>query len=261
MAFQGFLKQSTAVDILLGPFLDETDGKTAEAGLTISQADVKLSKNGQALAQKADVTACAADGSDGYYNCELDATDTNTVGQLTVVVHESGALPVRLDYHIVEEAVYDAMYGASAAGPLQGNTAQTGDTYALANGASGFANIKSETALIVADTNELQTDDIPGTLSAIVGYLDTEIAAILVDTGTTIPGLIATAQADLDILTGADGVNLLSATQASIDAIEVDTNELQTDWADGGRLDVILDAVSGGGSVTITTEGESLSSD
>lgn len=50
------------------------------------------------------------------------------------------------------------------------------------------------------------------------------IDAIETDTGTTIPGLIATAQADLDIITGATGVNLLAATQASIDAIEVDTS-------------------------------------
>ena len=45
---------------------------------------------------------------------------------------------------------------------------------------------------------------------------------------------LATAQADLDIITGASGVNLLAATQASIDAIEVDTNDLQTNqgaWA------------------------------
>jgi hypothetical protein len=63
--------------------------------------------------------------------------------------------------------------------------------------------------------------------------LPTDIDAILVDTGTTIPSTITTAQADLDILTGADGVNLLSATQASIDAIEADTNELQADGIPG----------------------------
>jgi len=43
---------------------------------------------------------------------------------------------------------------------------------------------------------------------------------------TTISGKVDTAQADLDIITGADGVNLLSATQTSIDAIETDTNSL-----------------------------------
>jgi hypothetical protein len=50
------------------------------------------------------------------------------------------------------------------------------------------------------------------------------VKGILTDTGTTIPGTIATAQSDLDIITGATGVNLLTATQASIDAIEVDTS-------------------------------------
>ncbi|MDC0600105.1 hypothetical protein OAO65_02225 [Flavobacteriales bacterium] len=54
---------------------------------------------------------------------------------------------------------------------------------------------------------------------------------------------LATAQADLDTITGADGVNLLSATQASIDAIEADTAELQGDWVNGGRLDLIVDAI------------------
>jgi hypothetical protein len=105
MAFGGFLKQSTAVDVLLGPFVDEDDGKTAENALVISQGDVLLSKNGQALTQKSDATACAFDSS-GYYNCELDATDTNTLGILTVIVHESGALPVRLDFEVLSSANY-----------------------------------------------------------------------------------------------------------------------------------------------------------
>ena len=71
---------------------------------------------------------------------------------------------------------------------------------------------------ILADTNELQGDWVDG------GRLDLILDIIAADTTTDIPALIATAQADLDIITGADGVNLLSATQASIDAIEVDTS-------------------------------------
>ena len=46
-----WIKQSTASTVKLGPFLDDTDGKTAETGLTISQADIRLSKNGGAFAQ------------------------------------------------------------------------------------------------------------------------------------------------------------------------------------------------------------------
>jgi dihydroxyacetone kinase DhaKLM complex PTS-EIIA-like component DhaM len=34
----------------------------------------------------------------------------------------------------------------------------------------------------------------------------------------------------------------VAAIKTVVDAVLVDTNELQTDWADGGRLDVILDA-------------------
>ena len=40
------LKQSTAVTIVIGPFVDDTDGKTAETGLTLSQSDVLLWKEG-----------------------------------------------------------------------------------------------------------------------------------------------------------------------------------------------------------------------
>jgi hypothetical protein len=100
---------------------------------------------------------------------------------------------------------------------LDGHTAQTGDAYARLGAPAGasvsadIAAIKSETATIVADTNELQTDltdggrldllidsiledtgtTLPGTLSTLAGYLDTEIAAILEDTGTTIPAQIS----------------------------------------------------------------------
>lgn len=50
-------------------------------------------------------------------------------------------------------------------------------------------------------------------------------------------------------------------TLAGQTAIESDTNELQTDWADGGRLDVLLDAVSGVPAITLSTEGSNLSSE
>ena len=48
-------------------------------------------------------------------------------------------------------------------------------------------------------------------------------AAMAADDASAIAAAVATAQADLDILTGATGANLLTATQASIDAIETDT--------------------------------------
>ena len=56
---------------------------------------------------------------------------------------------------------------------------------------------------------------------------------------------LSTAQLDLDTITGASGVILLTATQASIDAIEADTNELQVDDIPGKlvTLDAVVDTV------------------
>lgn len=138
MGFCGILRQSTAVDVLIGPFVDSTDGDTEETGLTIAQADVRLSKNGQTAAQKNDNTTCAHD-ADGFYNCELDATDTNTVGQLTLYVHVAGALAVRHDFQIVEEAVYDISFEASATGavPVASIASNAITASALATDAAG----------------------------------------------------------------------------------------------------------------------------
>ena len=108
-----FLKQSTAYTFRHGPFVDEDDGKTAETGLTLSQADIRLSKGGGDFAQKNESSASSHD-EIGFYIVVLDTTDTNTVGELLVAVHESGALPVFKTFQVVEEAIYDAIYGGSA---------------------------------------------------------------------------------------------------------------------------------------------------
>lgn len=105
------LRQGTAVDVLIGPFLNNTDGFTSESG---ESPAVKLSKNGQTLNAKNDATVPTHD-ADGYYNCELDATDLNTVGTLVLTVAASAnALPVRHEFQVIEEAAYDFLYAGSA---------------------------------------------------------------------------------------------------------------------------------------------------
>lgn len=103
------LRQSTATTLLLGPFLDSTDGVTSETALTISQSDVLLWKEGgTTLAQKNEATSCTHR-SNGLYTCPVNTTDTNTLGTLVVSVSESGALPIRQDYLVVPANVYDSM--------------------------------------------------------------------------------------------------------------------------------------------------------
>lgn len=108
-----WLKQSTSITIKFGPFLDDTDGKTEETGLTISQADIRLSKNGGNIAQSNNAAGAPHDEL-GYYDVPLDTTDTNTLGTLKVMVHESGALPVWQEFMVVPTNVWDSMFGADA---------------------------------------------------------------------------------------------------------------------------------------------------
>jgi len=169
------LKQSTAVDVLIGPFVDITDGATAETGESPS---VKLSKNGQALGAKNDATTPVHD-ADGYHNCELDATDTNTVGTLVLTVAASAtALPVRHEFQVVEEDTYEYLYASGAAPDTQiaAITAAVITNAAGADVAADIIAVKAETALIVADTNELQGDWTNG------GRLDLLLDAIKVPT-------------------------------------------------------------------------------
>lgn len=102
------LKQSTAVDIGIGPFVDDTDGKTAETALSLTQADFRLKKNGGAWAQKNQASSATHE-ENGWYEASLDTTDTNTLGILIVNVSKTGALPVWQRYMVVPANVYESL--------------------------------------------------------------------------------------------------------------------------------------------------------
>lgn len=117
------LRANTAVDVLIGPFVDLTNGSTSEAGETPA---IVLSKNGQALTAKNDITVPVYD-SVGYYNCELDTTDTNTEGSLVLVAPVTAtALPVRHEYNVMAEAAWDSLYVAKDDGFIDVNIKTVG---------------------------------------------------------------------------------------------------------------------------------------
>jgi hypothetical protein len=153
-----YLKQSTAATIVLGPFVDDSDGKTAETLLTISQADIRLSKNGAAFAQTNNSVG-ATHMENGYYSVPLDTTDTNTLGRLKVAVSESGALPVWADFLILAANVYDSLI--SATDKLDVNTVEWAGTstdstdVALVTAPSNFASL----AITAAGKVTLITND------------------------------------------------------------------------------------------------------
>lgn len=104
------LEESTAVTILIGPLVSTSDA-SPQTGLTVSQADVRLSKNGGNMAQKNESSACTHDEL-GMYACALDTTDTNTIGALTISVNDGGnALVWSKTYDVVSAEYMDVVNG------------------------------------------------------------------------------------------------------------------------------------------------------
>lgn len=134
-----YLRQSTASqEVPLGYFVDSTDGDTAMTGLTIANTDIKIHKTGATtLANKNSGGATHISG--GVYYAVLDATDTDTIGPLTIFIHVSGALAVRVACVVLDEAVYDAMFGTVALATATNITAGTITTATNVTTVNGLA--------------------------------------------------------------------------------------------------------------------------
>ena len=171
------LRQSTQVIVRIGPFCDVTDGFTPETGITLGAADEAeaLRAAGAATLDISAATWAAVTGADGWYNLTLDTTATNTVGTLDIVVNDdSVCLPVFARFQVIEEAVFDAMYAASAAGPLQSATA--GRT--LFVDAAGLADANTVKVGPTGSGTAQTAGDLKASLNTIDDFIDTEIADI-----------------------------------------------------------------------------------
>jgi len=167
------LRQSTAIDIRMGPFVDATDAVTPETGITLGAADQAevLKANGAATAAMAGAFA-AVTGSDGWYDYTASTTDTNTVGEIVFVVQDASVcLPVHVRAQVIEEAAYDAMYAAAAAGPLQ--STEAGRTLDVsAGGAAGvdWANVEGQATAVDLSETDIQLADTVTTLTTRTGF-------------------------------------------------------------------------------------------
>lgn len=184
-----YLKQSTAATIKLGPFVDSGDGVTAETGLTIQKADVRLSKNGgnmaAAAADQGESDAGAAHDELGYYDISLGTGDTDTLGRLKVMVSESGALPVWAEYEVVPANVFDSIVAGTdlldANASQLGGTAQTGrdiGASVLLSPGTGTGQISLSSGAVTAGTVNDKTG---------YGLADDAITAAKFDESTAFP--------------------------------------------------------------------------
>lgn len=243
-----FLRQSTAVDVAVGPFLDETDGITTETGLTITQPDIRLKKNGGAWAQKSAAQTLSHE-ENGWYECNLSTTDTDTLGVLMLVIDETGALPVWHTFQVVTANVYDTLFStdnldvnvaAMAAGVVTAAAIATDaiDADAIAANAIGSSEIANDaiTAAKIA-TGAIDADAIADNAIDAGAIASGAITSAKFAAGAITATVIATDAIDADAL-AADAIAEINATVdtaladydgpthaeliAEIDAVQVD---------------------------------------
>lgn len=238
---QGFLRQSTASQTrVVGPFLDDTDFKTPETALTIANTDVKLKKNGTAANKN---SGGGTHTNSGDYSLTFDATDTATVGELKGTVVVAGALPVFFCFLVLEEAVYDALFAASAAGYQVPIWSAVGAT----------VNLSGTTIKDVTDVNEIVGDAYSGNRE-IRQTLDYGVPVNIVNDkgGYTLSaaGNGSVAGAVWDALTsgivavGSIGVWIKTKLDAVVSTIKTKTDNLPADPADASDIASSVGALS-----------------
>ncbi len=243
------LRQSTAVDVLIGPFVDGTDGATPEEAESPS---VQLSKNGQTAATKNDVTTPTHDNA-GYYNCEFDATDTNTVGTLVAFIEGSPStfLQVRHEFQIMDTAAFDALFADGAEGPLQATTVgNTLDVSATGEAGLDWANIGSPTTAQNLSGTNIDVDQIVASVS---GNVDGSVASVTGAVGSV------TGSVGSNVELGPSEVNAEVVTAlAAIDLDHLVNSALPTNWATDVAAGSVFDNIADDGTAAFDRTTDSL---
>lgn len=103
-----YLRELTGASVIIGPFVDSTDGFTAETALVLTKGTIRVAKNGGAFAAKS-ASDTAVHKENGYYGFNVDTVDTNTPGALVLCAVTTGALPVWFDVMVLASPVYDSL--------------------------------------------------------------------------------------------------------------------------------------------------------
>lgn len=216
------IKQSTSYTFRLGPFVDDTDGKTAETGLTISQSDIRISKNGGAFAQSNN-SAGATHDENGFYAIPLDATDTGTLGELKVAVFKTGALPVWKEFEVVPANTYNSLVAGSDnltvdAVEISGDSGAADNLEAASDG-TGY-NLGGGQVVSASVTGAVGsvTGNVGGNVTGSIGSLATQAKADVnaeVDTAITDAALVSETYLDSRTLAAAS-----YATASALDAVD-----------------------------------------
>jgi hypothetical protein len=227
------VRQSTARTIMVGPVLDAS-GVAVTDGVV---ADFLLSKNGGAPAAL-NGSATLTHRNTGHYSLALTATDCDTVGSAQVVISDTvNACPTK-DLTVVEEAVYDALFAASALGYVANapvNVAQFGGS-----------NLTSSSGIPEVKVNNIAANAITAASINADAITDAKVAADV--TIASVTGAVGSVTGAVGSVTGAvgsvaaGGITAASFAANAITAAKLDpdvTTELQAGLATAASLAIV----------------------
>jgi hypothetical protein len=251
-----FLRQSTASqEILLGRFVDSTDGNTEMTALSIANTDIKIFKSGATtLASKN--SGGATHIANGMYYAVLDATDTDTIGNLEVHVHVSGALSVMRVYTVLDEAVYDALFGTTALATATNITAASGVAVSsIGNNVITAASIASDAITDAKVASDVTIASVTGAVGSVTGNVGGNVTGSVgsiatggITAASFAANAITAAKLDPDVTTelqsGLATAAALTTVEGKIDTIDTVVDSILVDTAEIGAAGAGLTALA-----------------
>jgi hypothetical protein len=270
----------TAIVMVVGPCIDDTDAKTLEEAIAYNAAGMDISM----IVEKTDGTSAVTaitlttggtsdwthkDG--GYYEVEITAAQNAEEGIAFLRGVCTGVLPFEsAHYDIVKANIYDSLIKGTDV--LQVDVTQLLGTAWLTPGVAGTPDVNAKLIGATAQTGRdigasvlLSTGTGAGQLDFTAGIVKSNLtqilAHLLTQAGTQLAdGFehffdVATPTGTLDSLpaaapNAAGGLPISAAGGLDLDTKLANTNEITaarmgalTDWINGGRLDNLLDAI------------------
>ncbi len=115
-----YVRQNATHKVVIGPVVAVGDGFTPITNLALGGAEDEAYAilHDESVVDITGYTLGAIANADGYYHLTLQTGISDTVGHTTIIINDDSlCLPVRADFTVIEEAVYDITFAASATGP------------------------------------------------------------------------------------------------------------------------------------------------
>lgn len=230
------IKQSTALTV---PFFVHDVSGDAVTGLTDGSFTKRISKNGAAFGV---MTVTISEMENGWYSIPLSTTHSDTLGILSIVFTNAGAKQVNLQFRVTAKLIDDlndvaatdivsagAITTSSGAVVTTTNLTTNNDKTGYALSAAGVDAIIDETLTshvtvdslgvavkdILADTNELQSDDVPTLIAAVQADTD--------DIQTRLPAALVSGRMSSDVVAISGGTESADRLQRTTLAIVTGT--------------------------------------